>query len=91
MGRPARQPWNARRQVSRVERIPRFGETLGVSRAVCQCGQQTNPQIGHNPSPVDSSGFSTGQFTRWLDVKYGKQKGIWIKAVARVAREALPQ
>jgi hypothetical protein len=23
---------------------------------------------------VDSSGFSTGQFMRWLDVKYGKEE-----------------
>jgi transposase len=30
---------------------------------------------------VDSSGFSTGQFTRWLDVKYGKQEDrkMWLK------------
>jgi transposase len=30
---------------------------------------------------VDSSGFSTGQFMRWLDVKYGKEEDrrIWIK------------
>jgi hypothetical protein len=30
---------------------------------------------------VDSSGFSTGQFTRWLDVKYGKEEDRrqWIK------------
>ncbi|HYR75894.1 MAG TPA: transposase [Pyrinomonadaceae bacterium] len=30
---------------------------------------------------VDSSGFSTGQFTRWLDVKYGKEEDrrMWIK------------
>jgi len=31
---------------------------------------------------VDSSGFSTGQFIRWLDVKYGKQEDrrMWLKA-----------
>jgi len=31
---------------------------------------------------VDSSGFSTGQFMRWLDVKYGKEEDrrMWIKA-----------
>lgn len=30
---------------------------------------------------VDSSGFSTGQFMRWLDVKYGKEEDrrMWIK------------
>jgi transposase len=30
---------------------------------------------------VDSSGFSTGQFMRWLDVKYGKleDRRMWIK------------
>jgi transposase len=30
---------------------------------------------------VDSSGFSTGQFRRWLDVKYGKEEDrrMWIK------------
>jgi Transposase DDE domain/SWIM zinc finger len=30
---------------------------------------------------VDSSGFSTGQFMRWLDVKYGKEeeRRMWIK------------
>jgi transposase len=30
---------------------------------------------------VDSSGFSTGQFTRWLDVKYGKEEDRrqWLK------------
>jgi len=30
---------------------------------------------------VDSSGFSTGQFVRWLDVKYGKQEDrrMWLK------------
>ena len=30
---------------------------------------------------VDSSGFSTGQFMRWLDVKYGKQEDrrMWLK------------
>jgi transposase len=30
---------------------------------------------------VDSSGFSTGQFTRWLDVKYGKgeDRRMWLK------------
>ena len=30
---------------------------------------------------VDSSGFSIGQFTRWLDVKYGKQadRRMWLK------------
>src|ERR1041385_1215773 len=30
---------------------------------------------------VDSSGFSTGQFTRWLDVKYGKEEDrrMWLK------------
>ena len=30
---------------------------------------------------VDSSGFSTGQFIRWLDVKYGKQEDrrMWLK------------
>ena len=30
---------------------------------------------------VDSSGFSTGQFMRWLDVKYGKEKDrrMWLK------------
>ena len=30
---------------------------------------------------VDSSGFSTGQFMRWLDVKYGKQEDrrVWLK------------
>lgn len=30
---------------------------------------------------VDSSGFSTGQFTRWLDVKYGKMEDRrqWLK------------
>ena len=31
---------------------------------------------------VDSSGFSTGQFMRWLDVKYGKEEDrrMWLKA-----------
>jgi hypothetical protein len=31
---------------------------------------------------VDSSGFSTGQFIRWLDVKYGKEEDrrMWLKA-----------
>ncbi|HJP95281.1 MAG TPA: transposase [Pyrinomonadaceae bacterium] len=30
---------------------------------------------------VDSSGFSTGQFMRWLDVKYGKEEDrrMWLK------------
>jgi transposase len=30
---------------------------------------------------VDSSGFSTGQFMRWMDVKYGKEEDrrMWIK------------
>src|SRR5258705_2732544 len=30
---------------------------------------------------VDSSGFSTGQFTRWIDVKYGKEEDrrMWLK------------
>lgn len=30
---------------------------------------------------VDSSGFSTGQFKRWLDVKYGKEEDrrMWLK------------
>lgn len=30
---------------------------------------------------VDSSGFSTGQFIRWLDVKYGKEEDrrMWLK------------
>jgi len=30
---------------------------------------------------VDSSGFSTGQFMRWLDVKYGKKEDrrMWLK------------
>jgi len=30
---------------------------------------------------VDASGFSTGQFMRWLDVKYGKQEDrrVWLK------------
>ena len=30
---------------------------------------------------VDSSGFSTGQFKRWLDVKYGKDEDrhMWLK------------
>jgi hypothetical protein len=30
---------------------------------------------------VDSSGFSTGQFTRWLDVKYGEKEDrrLWLK------------
>ena len=30
---------------------------------------------------IDSSGFSTGQFMRWLDVKYGKEEDrrMWIK------------
>src|SRR5207237_10911427 len=30
---------------------------------------------------VDSSGFSTGQFIRWLDVKYGKKEDrrMWLK------------
>ncbi len=30
---------------------------------------------------VDSSGFSTGQFIRWLDVKYGKEEDrrVWLK------------
>lgn len=31
---------------------------------------------------VDSSGFSTGQFMRWFDVKYGKEEDrrMWLKA-----------
>jgi transposase len=31
---------------------------------------------------VDSSGFSTGQFIRWMDVKYGKEEDrrMWLKA-----------
>src|ERR1041385_6230970 len=30
---------------------------------------------------VDSSGFSTGQFMRWFDVKYGKEEDrrMWLK------------
>ncbi|HEX7333416.1 MAG TPA: hypothetical protein VF290_18070, partial [Pyrinomonadaceae bacterium] len=30
---------------------------------------------------LDSSGFSTGQFMRWLDVKYGKEEDrrMWLK------------
>ena len=30
---------------------------------------------------VDSVGFSTGQFMRWLDVKYGKEEDrrMWLK------------
>jgi len=30
---------------------------------------------------VDTSGFSTGQFMRWLDVKYGKEEDrrMWLK------------
>ena len=30
---------------------------------------------------VDSSGFSTGQFIRWMDVKYGKEEDrrMWLK------------
>ena len=30
---------------------------------------------------VDSSGFSTGQFMRWLDVKYGtkEDRRMWLK------------
>lgn len=38
---------------------------------------------------VDSSGFSTGQFMRWLDVKYGKEEDrrMWIKVHLMDRRE----
>jgi transposase len=37
--------------------------------------------VGKHDFAVDSSGFSTGQFMRWLDVKYGKEEDrrMWIK------------